>query len=616
MNTACHAYLKSSARPVLAVFALLLLVGLSSGPAAGAATPDAWSSYSGWQVTSFKVEGAPADMAGDLQRGLALTGQWRLLRGRERPSFSVGTLAEDLARIRLFLAVRGYPAARVVPTAEPNPEARQLALLITIEPGAVVRIGEINYAGWPESVALPDTSESRILRVGDVFTDEAVAASVAAVRGGLRNAGYARVAISHEIRPLGPARVAIDLAINAGDFFVIDEVVVSGCSDDLVGLAQRVINIKPGTEFSAARLADAALDLRVTQLFRQVELATEPISPGHLRLNATLLDGRMRTWDASIGTWADNPWKVRSSWTHRNLFGRGRGFNARGAFATHEANLGVGVFWLGWLSPRARTRVGLDAIKRSEDAFDSEEFRMEVLQSYRPRQRDILNVGTAVSENRIEEKLPGSNDIPEAQGRLWEFWLDRKWDRTNDPIYPARGGFFKVAATFAEPWVLSVVPYVSLQLDAAGYLDLPAGSIFSGRIRAGAAQPIDAGTEVLATRRFYAGGYNSHRGYGRHGLGPRDDAGDARGGQAVGLLSGEIRLPMIWILEGGLFVDGGNVWRRIEEVNPADFPVAVGATVGLHSPLGPIRVGYAVNVAGLVPGEPRELWHFGIGYPW
>ena len=46
------------------------------------------------------------------------------------------------------------------------------------------------------------------------------------------------------------------------------------------------------------------------------------------------------------------------------------------------------------------------------------------------------------------------------------------------------------------------------------------------------------------------------------------------------------------------------------------FPVAAGVALSLRSPIGPLRVGFARNIADQVAGEPRELWHFGIGYPW
>ncbi len=598
------------------VLLLLCLTGSWWAVSCHADEPVNWSQYNNWEITSFDVTGAPDGLAGDLKGGLAMTGQWKLLSDHQRPPFSAQILAEDLERIRLFLAVRGYPAAQVLPAAVPEARSRQVAVVINVTPGEPVRIGEIRFSGWPEGVAVPDTADHEFLRVGQIVEDEVVSNGRAAVRDYLQNSGYAQVQVNQELVPLGPGRVGIHFAIEAGDFYVIDEVAVTGCSDDLVDIAHRVINIPPDTEYAETHLTDASLNLRLTQLFRKVSLVPEPISPGHLRLVAELENGRMRVWDASVGTWSDNPWMVKSSWTHRNLFKRGRGFITHGAFATHEARLGVGVFWLGWLSPRARTRVGTEFIAEREDAYDSAEYRLEMVQSFRPRQRDILNIGTALSENEINEKVPNDSDTPEQQGRLWEIWSDVKWDRTDDPIFPSRGGFLKLALTFAEPWVFSEVPYAAAQVDGGSYLGLPLGMVFTARTRVGVAKPIKDGTEVLANRRFYAGGYNSHRGYQRRGLGPRDQQDYSRGGEVVVLVSGEVRFPLIWVLEGGLFVDSGNIWWKIEDVALSEYPVAAGATIGLRSPIGPLRVGYAVNISDLVPGQPRELWHFGIGYPW
>ncbi|MFT5234321.1 MAG: outer membrane protein insertion porin family, partial [Candidatus Krumholzibacteriia bacterium] len=552
-------------RPLRATIFILACV-LVTGWAAvcAAAGEEGWRNYSKWEVTSFTVVGAPDDIASELNQGLAFSGQWKLLKGWERPPFLTRTLAEDLARIRLFLATHGYPAAQVVPSAVPLSESRELEIVITITVGEPIRIGSVSFDGWPEGVALPDTTVEGAVSSGDIFVDEKVALADIAVLSYLMDSGYALAKISRELLPLGPGLVGLQYLVEAGDFYVIDEVSVTGCSDDLTELVLRVVNISPGIEYSEEVVKNASLDLRLTQLFRVVEISTEAISPGHLRLIIDAQNGTMRVWDAAIGTWSDNPWAVRTSWTHRNFFERGRGLDLRASFATHELDVGFGVNWLGWLSPRARTRAGASLIVEREDAYNSKEFRAELIQSFRPRTRNILNLGTAISENRIEERFTSETDIPSAQGRLWEFWVDRKWEFTDNPMYPVEGGFIKVSLTAAEPWLISQVPYASLRVDLAHYLNLPGPFVFTSRLRAGAAKPLKEGIDVLANRRFYAGGYNSHRGYERRGLGPTDLEGNALGGEFVGLLSGELRFPLIWKLEGGLFIDSGNIWETAE----------------------------------------------------
>ena len=144
------------------------------------------------------------------------------------------------------------------------------------------------------------------------------------------------VAEEQEPKPKKKRRVLIDVRAEAEDFYHITAIELGGCSEDLVSLATRVLDIPVGSEFDASRLDQSATDLRGTQLFSGVELSTEPIAPGELQLEVDLANARMRAWRASVGTWNDNPWMVKAGWTHRNLFRRGRGFDVTGTFATHD----------------------------------------------------------------------------------------------------------------------------------------------------------------------------------------------------------------------------------------------------------------------------------------
>ena len=260
--------------------------------------------------------------------------------------------------------------------------------------------------------------------------------------------------------------------------------------------------------------------------------------------------------------------------------------------------------------------MGIGFLVEDEDAYRSREARAELVQSFRPRRRDIWNVGLTVSNTDVDRKNPDASDVPEEQGRLLEMWTDVKWDRTDDPLFPKNGWYFKTSFTVAPPGVISEIPYVSVQCDGSAY-QAPLGPVvFGGRFRVGWAKPLGESTSVLATRRFYAGGYNTHRGYGRRKLGPLDEAGDALGGEFVGLAGLEMRFPLVWIFDGALFADAGQVWEIPQEATLKGFPVALGFSLDLRTPLGPVRGGYGWNVVNQVAGQPRHIFHFGIGYPW
>ena len=345
-------------RSIFLFLILALLVAAGSVVPARAETNKEWESYNGWEIKSFTLEGLPKEMKGDLSKGLAQTGKWKLLTGTERPEFSVGTLAEDLARIRLYMAQNGYPAATVKPVAVPNPESRQLDLVLRVTPGPPVRIGRIEMEGWPEGVRRPDPDDARYLSVGDIVVDDIVEKARVHLEYLLLDSGYAEVVITSKLLPMALETVAVHYQVVPGDPYKITEVEIVGCSDDLMGIAHRVLNISPGVDFSRELITNASLDLRGTQLFSMVVLETSPVGPGQLKLTANLGNGRMKTLEAGVGTFTDNPWLVRAGWRHRNLFKHGVGLDVAGVVGTHRLGIGTGVNWLGVLSPRARTRRG------------------------------------------------------------------------------------------------------------------------------------------------------------------------------------------------------------------------------------------------------------------
>jgi outer membrane protein assembly factor BamA len=555
-------------------------------------------------------------MQKDLKNGLGQTGKWKLIGGMQRPDFSVRRLAEDLARIRLYLARNGYPAATVTPEAVADSETNRLDLVLRVDPGEAVRIGRIEMSGWPQEMALPDTSDAKVISVGEIVRDARVEEARIKLISLLLNAGYASVEVISRLESMGAGKVVLVYRVTPGDFYRITEVEITGCSEDLMKVAHRTMNVKPGVDYSKELLTNAALDLRSTQLFRMVVLETQQIGPGELKLIAHLENGRMKTLEAAVGTFTDNPWLLRVGWSHRNLFRNGVGYEVGGVWGTHRLGAATGVNWLGLLSPRARTRAGIGFLIEDEDAYLSEEARIDLVQSFRPRKRDILNLGITLSHTEVNRRNPEASDVPESQGRLLEFWSDVKWDWTGEPLFPKDGGFVKVSVTVAPPELFSEIPYVSFQIDSSIYRAPLDPFVFAARGRLGWAKPLGEAIEVMATRRFYAGGYNTHRGYGRRKLGPLDDAGDALGGEFVFVAGVETRFPLVWKLDGAIFADAGQVWALPREATIAGLPLAVGLDIDLRTPLGPVRAGYGWNILNRIEGQPRHIFHFGIGYPW
>jgi outer membrane protein assembly factor BamA len=158
--------------------------------------------------------------------------------------------------------------------------------------------------------------------------------------------------------------------------------------------------------------------------------------------------------------------------------------------------------------------------------------------------------------------------------------------------------------------------------------------VFAWRVRGGTILPQDITLSgqpvgyVPPDQRFYAGGPNSVRGFGRNELGPRvyittdtttldtvatNRAGakvfrDVRaaptGGNSAVVLNAELRFPSPIFAQRmrlGLFVDVGQVWERGEElVSVQGVRVTPGVGLRFATPLGPVRIDAAYN------GYPAE----------
>ena len=134
-------------------------------------------------------------------------------------------------------------------------------------------------------------------------------------------------------------------------------------------------------------------------------------------------------------------------------------------------------------------------------------------------------------------------------------------------------------------------PYARMQIDASAYRRVSERVIAAGRVRLGTI--LGAGRDDIApSRRFYAGGGSSVRGYGYQRLGPRDIDGDPIGGRALAEFSLEARVRLK-ALGGNFgivpFLDGGTLTNSpTPDVGNWQF----GAGIGLryYTSFGPIRL--------------------------
>ena len=205
-------------------------------------------------------------------------------------------------------------------------------------------------------------------------------------------------------------------------------------------------------------------------------------------------------------------------------------------------------------------------------------------------------------------------------------------DTRDDVLDPERGTFFSGEGTVAARALGGQVGFMKTYTQGFWFRRLPTHrrTVLAARLAIGLAdgfprsvpslslegQPVSVTVEDLpASERFFAGGDTTIRGFPLDSVGAPNTitpSGFPRGGNALLLMNGELRLSVWRDLGAAFFLDGGNVYDRVSQVDLGELRGSAGFGLRYKSPIGPIRfdVGFKIDRRAT---EPPRAFHFSIG---
>ena len=209
-------------------------------------------------------------------------------------------------------------------------------------------------------------------------------------------------------------------------------------------------------------------------------------------------------------------------------------------------------------------------------------------------------------------------------------------DTRDEVLDPERGTFVSAEGTLAARAIGGQVGFMKSYLQGFWFRRLPGPRrvVFASRLAVGMSdgfpkvaqstdnegRPITVTVEDLpASERFFAGGDTTIRGFALDTVGAVNTisaSGFPRGGNALLLMNGELRLPVWGDLGAAVFLDGGNVFDRTSQMDLGQLRGSAGFGLRYKSPIGPIRfdVGFKLErreIGGRL--EPPRAFHFSIG---
>jgi translocation and assembly module TamA len=512
---------------------------------------------------------------------------------------------EDAALIDRLLRAEGYYGGQVDVDIVPGTAEGEPALVaINVIPGERYRFDAVEVA-TPPSAPRELIRETLGLKVGDPIDAADVQAAEDRVRLRLPELGYPfaivgdrEIAIDHETHT-GTYR----LPVVAGQQARIGEIRLEG--DKLVGERQiaRLARFKHGDPYDAADIEDLRRALVATGLFGSVGVrASESHDPGVVDIVVAVQAAPLRTLAGQAGYSTGEGFRLEASWQHRNFFPPEGALTARGVLGTEEQRLAGEVRFNNF---RERDRTLLLRSEISHEDRDAYQARSFTLGASLARETNFIWQKQWYYSIGVELVATDERDTNLDLGisRRRTFFIGAlpsslSYDGTDDLLNPTQG--FRLTGRISPEASLqdSVFGYLKAQLDASAYEPIGGEDVvLAGRVRAGSIFGAER-DRIAPSRRFYAGGGGSVRGFGYQEIGPRDQFDDPIGGRSLAEASVEMRLRFG---DFGVvpFVDAGQIYTStLPKFDSFRFGAGIG--VRYYTTFGPIRVDLAT------PLDPRK----------
>jgi len=596
----------------------------------------------------------------------------------EKRYFNEIEFRRDVVRLILLYRQSGYMNAVVDTLVQRTP--RDVYVTFRIHEGEPVRVARFEVRGLDSIFDVPRLIRELPLQVGDPFNRFMMQASADTIVARLRNNGYPYAEVLRNFdSEAGILKAEVELDAQPGPRMRIGEVLIRGLRDVDTGTVRRVMSVHRGDRFNLDALYQTQRDLYGIGVFNSVNVVlVDSVAPQEavphdstVRALIQVQEGPRHQVRLGFGYATVECFRVQSGWAAHDFLGGARTldvsarvsklgsaptqttglnqfcnpFSGTWTIDTLNYTLGITLRQPAFLSRSHIATLGFVVERRSEfGIYTREAIGGNADVTFNARGALPVTVGYSYSVGRTE----ASDAVYCVLFRLCDstsriFLRDRRQfgavtmtvvrDRVNSVLEPSEGSITTATLVHASHLVGSQVPYEFNrgELEIVKYYPIGRRTVFAWRVRGGAilARNIQLSGPpvgyVPPDQRFYGGGPNSVRGYGRNELGPRvyvitvrdstaidpvatAQAGDTvwrgvttapTGGNTALVLNAELRFPSPLFAQRmrlGLFVDAGQVWERGDSLTTIHgIRITPGAGLRFATPLGPVRIDAAYN---------------------
>lgn len=506
-----------------------------------------------------------------------------------------------------ILRSQGYYDVLVEPVIDA--QGSTLKVTLSVDPGVQYKFQSVELPGLDSAGdAADDLRKTFAVKDGDPVIAADVIAANLALKVALGEQGYAlakigeqQVTVNHQTH-----LASLVLPVDPGPVSHFGTIRVSGKPPFSARHIGEMARFRSGDKFERSKVDDLRRALIATGLVASADVKVVPVTAdGAVDLDVALTPAPRHTIAGELGYGTGEGAKLEATWQDRNFVNPEGALTLRGIAGTREQLAGVEFRRNNF---KARDRVLDVQLVASHTVYDAYEAKTIDFLSSLERQSNIIwrkvwtwGIGTELLATDERGVFEDPNVKETKTFLIAALPLNIGLDKSDDLLDPTRG--FR-ASLHLSPEISAKggsFAYAKVQLDASAYYPIRQGTVLAGRIRLGSIFGADA-PSIAPSRRFYAGGGGSVRGYGYQRVGPRDFENDPVGGKTLTEFSIEARFRL-GILGGNFglvpFFDGGSLTNK---VTPTFNGWQYGAGIGIryYSSFGPIRVDVGT------PLNPRE----------
>ncbi len=297
--------------------------------------------------------------------------------------------------------------------------------------------------------------------------------------------------------------------------------------------------------------------------------------------------------------------------------------------------------------------------------------------TYRPSRRVSVQAGSSIERNTAtifgtdastaraiatyiaaHPSRRNSFRVPEGTSVAFAQRFGFTWDRRNAPLDATSGTLVSTsvehvhavpvrneaasppeASSLTNPFAMTTSDFLRLTQRLAAYVQLSRkGVALAGSFSWGRNHQLVDGSRTYPDRLFFLGGAGSLRGFLQDSLVPEDVAEQLlapdsdltlnqvviRGGDFFVNPRAELRIPLGQVVQTALFLDAGNLWANLQDINYLRLRYAIGSGLRVATPVGPLAFDYGFNVERIMDRlfpnrrnqrtwESLGAFHFSIG---